>query len=135
MALALHLDQYGREARIDTTKLVGLSRLVSDLTGVRMAPNKPVSGRTIFATEAGIHQDGLLKNIDTYLPFRPEMVGAAGIELVLGRHSGRRAVAHRLEQLGLVSTDDKVQHVLERIKQVPKGTIIDDALLRKMAES
>lgn len=133
MALALHQDQYGRSAKIDTTKLVALSHLVTELTGVRMAPNKPVSGRTIFATEAGIHQDGLLKNIDTYLPFRPEMVGASGVELVLGRHSGRRAVAHHLEQLGLCATDAVVERVLDGIKEVPKGTIVDDILLRKLA--
>lgn len=133
MALTLHHDQYGRTAHIDTTKLVSLSHLVTELTGIRMAPNKPVSGRTIFATEAGIHQDGLLKNLDTYLPFRPETVGANGVELVLGRHSGRRAVAHRLEQLNLSSTDAVVQRVLDGIKEVPKGTIIDDALLRKLA--
>lgn len=135
MALALHQDQYGRTFNIDTTKLTGLCKLVQELTGVRMAPNKPIWGRTIFATEAGIHQDGLLKNIDTYLPFRPETVGASGVELVLGRHSGRRAVAHRLEQLGLKCTDAQVIEVLDRIKGVPKGTIIDDAMLRQLARS
>jgi 2-isopropylmalate synthase len=133
MALALHQDQYGREAKIDTTKLVALSHLVAELTGVRMAANKPIAGRTIFATEAGIHQDGLLKNIDTYLPFRPEMVGASGVELVLGRHCGRHAVAHRLKQLDLDDCDATVLKVLEAIKQVPKGTIIDNDLLRHMA--
>jgi 2-isopropylmalate synthase len=133
MALALNQDQYGREAKIDTTKLYALSHLVAELTGCRLAVNKPISGRTIFATEAGIHQDGLLKNPDTYLPFRPEMVGAAGVELVLGRHSGRSAVGHRLKELGLAATDEQVLAVLEGIKRVPKGTIIDDALLRRLA--
>lgn len=133
VALSLHHDQYGREAKIDTTKLYALGRLVQELTGVKMAPNKPIWGRTIFATEAGIHQDGLLKNIDTYLPFRPELVGASGVELVLGRHSGRRAVAHRLEQLGLAASDASVESVLEGIKQLPKGVIVDDALLRQLA--
>jgi 2-isopropylmalate synthase len=135
MALALNQDQYGREAKIDTTKLYALSHLVAELTGCRLAVNKPISGRTIFATEAGIHQDGLLKNPDTYLPFRPEMVGASGIELVLGRHSGRRAVAHRLQELGLAANDEQVLAVLEGIKKVPKGTIIDDGLLRQLATS
>jgi 2-isopropylmalate synthase len=133
MALTLHQDQYGRTAKIDTTKLVPLCKLVAELTGVRMAPNKPIAGETIFATEAGIHQDGLLKNIDTYLPFRPERVGASGVKLVLGRHSGRRAVAHRLEELGLTLSDDQVTQVLERIKQLPKGTILDDNVLRQLA--
>lgn len=133
MALYLHQDQYGREFKIDTTKLLGVCTLVGELTGVRMAVNKPICGRTIFATEAGIHQDGLLQNIDTYLPFRPEVVGGSGIEFVLGRHSGRRAVGHRLEELGLKPTDDQVARVLEGIKRQPKGTIVDDALLRQLA--
>jgi len=132
MALVLNHDHYGREAKIDTTKLHALCHLVAELTGCPLAANKPVSGRTVFATEAGIHQDGLLKNIDTYLPFHPEMVGAKGVELVLGRHSGRRAVAHRLEALGLSTSDDHVLAVLERIKKVPKGTIVDDAMLRRL---
>ena len=94
-----------------------------------MARMKPVSGRNIFATEAGIHQDGLLKNPDTYLPFRPEKVGADGVQLVLGRHSGRKAVAHRLQSLGLSDTDENIQRVLEAIKTLPKGQVVDDAFL------
>lgn len=133
MALDLHFDQYGRRARIRTEQLVPLCKLVQELTGIRPAPNKPVCGETIFATEAGIHQDGLLKNPDTYLPFRPEKVGADGIHLVLGRHSGRRAVAHRLHELGLDDGDSAVFQVLDRIKQLPKGVMLDDALLRRLA--
>lgn len=133
MALDLHFDQYGRRGRIRTEQLVPLCKLVQELTGIRPAPNKPVCGQTIFATEAGIHQDGLLKNPDTYLPFRPEKVGADGIHLVLGRHSGRRAVAHRLHELGLDDGDAAVFQVLERIKQLPKGEMLDDGLLRRLA--
>ena len=84
MALALHQDQYQRHFRIDTTKLAPLCSLVAELTGITIPRMKPVGGSNIFATEAGIHQDGLLKNPDTYLPFRPETVGADGIQLVLG---------------------------------------------------
>ncbi len=133
MALDLNFDQYGRRAKIDTKQLVPLCHLVQRLTGIRHAPNKPVCGETIFATEAGIHQDGLLKNPDTYLPFRPERVGADGIHLVLGRHSGRRAVAHRLETLGLPSTEADVARILERIKDLPKGVMLDDDRLRQLA--
>lgn len=133
MALTLHQDQYGLTAKIDTSKLVPLCRLVSELTGIPCAPNKPVGGDNIFATEAGIHQDGLLKNPDTYLPYRPERVGADGIRLVLGRHSGRNAVAHRLKELGIELSDEGLAHVLNAIKQVPKGTAIDDDVLRQLA--
>jgi 2-isopropylmalate synthase len=135
IALSLHQDQYGRTAKIDTTKLVPLCRLVSELTGIPLALTKPVSGENIFATEAGIHQDGLLKNPDTYLPYRPERVGADGIKLVLGRHSGRRAVAHRLEELGINSDEARILAVLEEIKQLPKGTIIDDEMLRQLTNN
>lgn len=133
MALALHPDQYQRSFRIDTTQLAPLCRLVAELTGVMIPRMKPVGGANVFATEAGIHQDGLLKHPDTYLPFHPETVGADGIRLVLGRHSGRRAVAHRLEAMGLDSSDKAVLAVVERIKQQPKGTVVDDELLRRLA--
>ena len=132
IALALHEDQYGRTAKIDTSKLQPLCRLVSELTGIPLSPNKPVGGANIFATEAGIHQDGLLKNPDTYLPYRPERVGADGIKLVLGRHSGRRAVAHRLHQLGIKPADAQIIAILEAIKRLPKGTVVDDDILRKL---
>lgn len=135
MALALHQDQYKRTFRLDTSKLAPLCELVADLTGVMIPRMKPVGGANVFATEAGIHQDGLLKHPDTYLPFRPEVVGADGIQLVLGRHSGRRAVAHRLEAIGLNFSDDDVMAVVELIKRQPKGTVVDDELLRHLATS
>ena len=133
MALELHQDEYCRPGGIDTSRLTDVCQLVAELTGVPMSPQKPVAGENIFATEAGIHQDGLLKNPDTYLPFRPEKVGAAGIRLVLGRHSGRRAVAHRLEQLGLEAGEQQVVAVLDAIKRLPRGATVDDALLRELA--
>lgn len=134
MALALHGDQYARTCRIDTTKLAPLCKMVAELTGVAMSRMKPIGGANIFATEAGIHQDGLLKNPDTYLPFRPEMVGAEGIQLVLGRHSGRKAVAHRLEQIGLSATDDAVAQIADAIKRLPKGAVVDDTVLKQLVK-
>lgn len=133
MALALHGDQYQRTIKLDTTKLEPLCRLVAELTGIAMTPMKPVGGANIFATEAGIHQDGLLKNPDTYLPYRPEKVGAEGIRLVLGRHSGRRAVADRLTTLNIEPTDAVVEQVLDGLKSLPKGTIVDDEVLTHLA--
>ncbi len=135
MALAMNADQFGRTSKIDTTKLVPLCHLVAELTGIPLSPMKPVAGSNVFATEAGIHQDGLLKNPDTYLPFRPERVGAAGIRLILGRHSGRRAVAHRLSELGLEPTDAHIEVVLEAIKTLPKGQTVDDDWLRAQYSS
>lgn len=131
MALTLHRDQYQRSHKVDTTKLAPLCRMVAELTGIALSPQKPIAGANIFATEAGIHQDGLLKNPDTYLPFRPEVVGDSGIRLVLGRHSGKRAVASRLQELGYKATDDEVGKVLEGIKQLPKGKVVGDEVLRE----
>ena len=135
MALTLHQDQYKRTAKIDTTRLVPLTQLVAELTGIALSPMKPVGGSNIFATEAGIHQDGLLKNPDTYLPYRPEQVGAEGIHLVLGRHSGKSAVAHRLKEIGIDPEDATIARVVEGIKTQPKGTVVDDDLLRELAGS
>lgn len=133
MAIALNPDQYERRFHIDTTRLAPLCRLVAELTGIAIPAMKPVGGTNIFATEAGIHQDGLLKHPDTYLPFRPEAVGAGQIRLVLGRHSGRRAVSHRLEELGLPATEENVSDIMARIKSLPKGTVIDDEALTQLA--
>ena len=133
IALALHPDQYGVDFKLDTTKLYALCQLVSELTNLPLARNKPVGGENIFATEAGIHQDGLLKNPDTYLPYRPEKVGASGLTLVIGRHSGRRAVAHRLHELGYELSEEQVLTVLQAIKDVPKDARITDELLKQFA--
>lgn len=133
MALALHQDQYKRSFRLDTTKLAPLCQLVARLTGVAISRMKPIGGANIFATEAGIHQDGLLKNPDTYLPFRPEVVGGGDIQLVLGRHSGRKAVAHRLSELAIPADDQLVALIVEKIKILPKGVVVDDTTLRQLA--
>ncbi|MEP3478134.1 MAG: 2-isopropylmalate synthase [Fuerstiella sp.] len=132
MALTLNQDQYSKTHRIDTTRLVPLCKLVEELTGVAMTRMKPVGGANVFATEAGIHQDGLLKHPETYLPFLPKMVGAKEIELVLGRHSGRNAVSHRLKDLGCDFGHDDLSQIIEAIKQLPKGTIANDDVLKKL---
>ena len=129
IALSLHPEQYGVDFRLDLTKLHGLCQLVAELTGLPLARNKPVGGENIFATEAGIHQDGLLKNPDTYLPYRPERVGASGLTLVIGRHSGRRAVGHRLQELGYELSEDQLNVVMQAIKQAPKSQRITNDLL------
>ncbi|MGE0378777.1 MAG: pyruvate carboxyltransferase [Planctomycetaceae bacterium] len=132
VAMSLYPDLYGPLGRLEVGRLVPTCRLVSELTGIPLPINKPIAGRTIFATEAGIHQDGLLKNPDTYLPFRPEYVGAEGVHLVLGRHSGRRAVEHRLNTIGLRFDDAHVSSVLDAIKSQPKGALLTDDRLREI---
>ncbi|MEQ9066176.1 MAG: pyruvate carboxyltransferase, partial [Gimesia chilikensis] len=133
MALHLHQDEFERPHKLDVSQLAPLCSLVSELTGIPLSPMKPIGGSNIFATEAGIHQDGLLKNPDTYLPYRPETVGAEGVRLVLGRHSGRRAILHRLHELGREPSEQTVQRVMQAIKELPKGELVDDDLLLKLS--
>lgn len=132
LALSLHADQFGRTLHLDLAKMYDLCQLVAELTGIPLSPNKPLAGKNIFATEAGIHQDGLLKNPETYLPYPPERVGAPGVQLILGRHSGRRAVAHRLEHLGLQATDADVETIVQAMKSLPKGEYLDDEQVRAL---
>jgi 2-isopropylmalate synthase len=136
LALDLHRDQYGCRTGVETTQLDNLCRLVSRLTGVPIAPNKPICGTNIFATEAGIHQDGLLKHPDTYLPFRPEVVGSSGVRLVIGKHSGRNGLAQRLRELGRDGVEEQLDELLRRIKQLPKDCDPNDnaVLLRLLDE-
>ncbi len=130
MAIEVNRDQYGFKHSVESTKLAPLCDLVAELTGVAPSPMKPVCGANIFATEAGIHQDGLLKNPDTYLPYEPEKVGRDGIELVLGRHSGRAAVESRLRTLRIDATEAQVQLVTAKLKSLRKGEAVsDDQLL------
>ncbi len=133
LAMAMHPEEFGAPETLDLTRLGPLCRLVSELTGVPIPANKPLAGANVFATEAGVHQDGLLKNPDTYLPYRPELVGGDPIRLVLGRHSGRRAVQSRLADLGIPASEAQALGVLESIKRLPKGTPVTDDWLRKAA--
>ena len=131
LAVACHPDDYGPLEGIDLTAIRPLCEELAARSGLAIPPQKPVIGRNVFATEAGIHQDGLLKNPDTYLPYRPELVGVDGIELVLGRHSGKAAVANRLERAGLPHDEATIVAILARIESLPKGEQIDDARLRE----
>ena len=135
LAVALHPEEYGELEHIDLSQTADLCRLVSERTGVPIPANKPAAGRNVFATEAGIHQDGLLKNPDTYLPYRPELVGVSEIELILGRHSGRAAVEHRLKKIGAAADAATVQRVLDELKTRPKSAEMTDAELSALAST
>lgn len=132
LAMSLHPDEYGPLDGFDLERVTPVCQLVSDLTGIPLPINKPVAGQNVFATEAGIHQDGLLKHPDTYLPYRPERVGGGPISLVLGRHSGRKAVMNRLQEMSYDPDDQQVTKMLELIKQQSKGTVITDECLESL---
>ncbi|MEZ5288661.1 MAG: hypothetical protein R2712_28410 [Vicinamibacterales bacterium] len=129
LAIAVGGPDLGLQTTIKLDRLWSLGRLVSECTGIPIPANKPVVGGNVFATEAGIHQDGLLKHPDTYLPFRPELVGAPGIELKLGVHSGRAAFGARLASLGHDLTPADLDEVVARAKAAPKAAWADETAL------
>ena len=125
MALRVRRDRYPYETSVAAEQLFAASQLLSEITGVPVQPNKAVTGRNAFAHEAGIHQDGVLKNPLTYEIMTPQSVGVPDSKLVLGKHSGRHALNIRCEQLGyqfdrralddiyrrFVRLADKIKHV------------------------
>jgi 2-isopropylmalate synthase len=119
MTIAVHPDEYPVKCKAKPSELYELSQLVTRLTGVEPAVTKAVIGRNIFRSEAGVHQDGLLKDAHVYLPFLPEQMGAPGLQLVLGKHSGRRAVAHCAANAGVTLDDEQTTRVLEHLKRSP----------------
>ncbi len=136
MAVVMNHEQYKKKVYVDTTKLVPMSRLVAEHTGIPVTKNKPVVGETIFQTSAGIHQDGLLKNPETYLPFMPEKVGAAKIEMILGKHSGQAAFKARLAELGLDLGQEELVKLSRRVVNAPKAAWADaDKLLQETVEA
>jgi 2-isopropylmalate synthase len=116
MALATRKAKFGLHTGIDTTQLVRVSRMVSTVTGMVVQPNKAIVGANAFAHEAGIHQDGMLKNEGTYEIMRPESVGATQTRLVLGKHSGRAALSARLGELGYTFDDEALDRIFIRFK-------------------
>jgi 2-isopropylmalate synthase len=116
MALQTRSDHYGCTTRIQTKKLVPTSRLVATITGIRVPRNKAIVGKNAFAHEAGIHQDGMLKERSTYEIMRPEDVGLDKTDLVLGKHSGRAALADRAKALGYQLDSDQLNTVFDQFK-------------------
>ena len=118
MALHTRAAKYRVATAVDTTQLVRTSRLVSACTGIAVQPNKAIVGANAFAHESGIHQDGMLKHEQTYEIMRPDTVGAVPTQLVLGKHSGRAALAARLADLGFVLAGDQLDRVFARFKTI-----------------
>jgi 2-isopropylmalate synthase len=116
MALRTRHDYYHCHTNIVTPRLVPTSRLVSKTTGLLVQRNKAIVGRNAFAHEAGIHQDGMLKEPRTYEIMRPEDVGFTQTDLVLGKHSGRAALADRVRSLGYHLSAEQLQVVFEQFK-------------------
>lgn len=119
------------------------SRLLTEITGALVAPNKAVVGANAFAHEAGIHQDGIIKNPLTYEIISPETVGVPSRSLVLGKHSGRHALRESLKELGYSPSDEELTECYRRVtafadtaKQVrPRDlmTIAHEVIRRKVS--
>ncbi len=131
MNLAVRRDFYEFTTGIATKELYRTSRMVSSMTGIPVQPNKAVIGANAFRHEAGIHQDGILKNPATYEIMSPDMIGVPESELVLGKHSGRHALKARLENLGFQLSDEKIGQVFDRFKKLAdkKKEITDNDLI------
>jgi 2-isopropylmalate synthase len=133
MALQTRHPAYNLTTGIDTTQITRMSKLVSNYTGISVQANKAIVGANAFAHEAGIHQDGLLKNQLTYEIMRPESVGASHTKLVLGKHSGRHALKSRLTSLGYALDEQELGIIFNRFKALAdKKKMITDADLEAL---
>jgi 2-isopropylmalate synthase len=131
MALRTRRDVYRLDTAIDTQQIAGVSRLVSHITGMAVQPNKAIVGANAFAHEAGIHQDGMLKDEHTYEIMVPTSVGVPASRMVLGKHSGRHAFAARLAGLGYELDDETLIEVFGRFKSLAerKKVVTDSDLI------
>jgi 2-isopropylmalate synthase len=135
MALRVRRDRLPYDTAIVSEHLFEASQLLARLTDEPVQSNKAIVGRNAFAHEAGIHQDGMLKDARTYEIMRPKDVGQNAEQLVLGRHSGRHAVQKRAEQLGLSLTQDELAHVYHAVVTMGEHRkSIGDNDLRRMVE-
>lgn len=132
IAVALHIrkDFYGFETGINLQEIKRTSQLVSQLTGVVIQPNKAIVGKNAFAHESGIHQDGYLKNRQTYEIITPELIGDKTEPLALGKHSGRHAFKDRAITMGFELSDEKLNQAFAEFKKLAdrKKEITEDDL-------
>ena len=131
MTVRTRHDVFQLETGIDTTQIVPASRLVANITGFPVQPNKAIVGANAFAHESGIHQDGVLKHRETYEIMRAEDVGWSANRMVMGKHSGRNAFRTRLEELGAsFATEEELNDAFARFKELAdkKHEVYDEDL-------
>jgi 2-isopropylmalate synthase len=116
MAIKVRNDIYQVSTNINTKEIYRTSRLVSKLTGIDIQRNKAIVGKNAFAHEAGIHQDGVIKEKSTYEIMKPEDVGIDSSSLVLGKHSGKHGLEKRLIELGYQLTKEQIEDIFEKFK-------------------
>jgi 2-isopropylmalate synthase len=136
MAVKTRGDYFKLATNINSRKLYHTSRLVSHVTGIQVQRNKAIVGQNAFAHEAGIHQDGMLKERSTYEIMNPEDVGLPQTELVLGKHSGRHALRQRILDLGYHLTEEQLNRVFDGFKALAdRKKVIYDADVEALAEA
>ena len=138
MAIRTRKDMFNCDVRLDTTQIVPASRLVSNITGFAVQPNKAIVGANAFAHESGIHQDGILKARETYEIMLAEDVGWAQNKLVLGKHSGRSAFKERLNDLHIhFESEKELNEAFYRFKDLAdkKHEIFDEDLQALVSET
>lgn len=130
MAIETRKEALGVYTEINPVQIYETSRLVSRLMNSPIAYNKPIVGRNAFQHEAGIHQDGLLKNRNTYEIMDPEQMGIPRNMIILGKHSGRHAIKHRVSQFGVDISESQLDDLFTRFKEVAdkQKTVPDDQL-------
>ena len=111
-------DLYDADTRIVTKEIMRSLQMLARITGVKVQPNKAIVGENAFAHEAGIHQDGVLKNKQTYEIMTPESIDITEKNLVLGKHSGRAALKARIEELGYEISDEELTVAFEKFKNI-----------------
>ena len=137
MTVRTRQDIFPCDMRLDTTQIVPASRLVANITGFPVQPNKAIVGANAFAHESGIHQDGVIKKRETYEIMRAEDVGWSTNRMVLGKHSGRNAFRQRLNELGIeFKTEQDLNSAFERFKDLAdkKHEIFDEDLQALVTE-
>ena len=131
MALRTRKDFYGITTRIDTTQISKASYLVKNITGMTVQPNKAVVGANAFAHESGIHQDGVIKNRETYEIMTPQSIGLESNRMVLGRHSGRAGFKDRIIRLGFQPKQDELELAYTKFLEIAdkKKEIFDEDII------
>jgi 2-isopropylmalate synthase len=134
MALKVRADIMPWRSNIDTTKIMAVSRRVATVSGFAVQFNKAIVGKNAFAHESGIHQDGILKNAETFEIMRPTDVGLTETNIVMGKHSGRAALRSKLSDLGFDLGDNQLRDVFVRFKELAdrKKEVFDDDLIALM---
>ncbi|MCR8726622.1 2-isopropylmalate synthase [Frigidibacter sp. ROC022] len=136
MALKVRHDIMPWTTEVDTTKIMAISRRVATISGFPVQYNKAIVGKNAFAHESGIHQDGMLKNAETFEIMRPTDIGLSATNLVMGKHSGRAALRSKLKELGFELSDNQLMDVFVRFKALAdrKKEVYDDDLLALMRD-